>query len=77
MEREKKLFNLNFEILLAELPDIQMTSRADSLSRASSRSSSKSRHKSRSRSRSKSSERILLENDQSYCNEECSGKILS
>ena len=58
----------------SELPDVQSLARRETASRGSSRSSSKSRPKSRSRSRSKSSERILLEKDQSYCNEEFSGE---
>ena len=70
---ESPFFLLKF---CSELPDIQITAKVESLgSRGSSRSSSKSRPKSRSRSRSKSSERILVEKDQSYSNEECSGDV--
>ena len=70
---ESPFFLLKF---CSELPDIQITAKVESLgSRGSSRSSSKSRPKSRSRSRSKSSERILVEKDQSYSNEECSGEV--
>ena len=69
---ESPFFLLKF---FSELPDIQITAKLESLSRGSSRSSSKSRPKSRSRSRSKSSERILVEKDQSYSNEECSGEV--